>query len=567
MGSRTACVAASARLILVAIGVLGAATAAHSQADPAIVGAGDSVSAQSLRDQLFSAQLPFEPMPPQGTTPVLKELVRGGWPLGAPLEATSRDLPGKRGITCREVRFTSHQWRGKPVRIFGYYACPSRRSGRVPGLLLVHGGGGYATLDRVTEAAAQGYAALSIDLPGGGALRDGKSRSTGPDMTVQQLFTVKPTLADNYIYNAVLAQMRSVSFLRGRPEVDPARIGLLGVSWGGATGLITTSLDRRITCFVNMYGAGLLWDGSTWHDYLRKLPAGEFRLWEENFDPSRYVPDIRVPVLGITGTNDNCYYLHRFLRTLRGIQPTPDLVLRPNLDHKIDDAARAACFRWLAVQLKGDNAQGPPRLNGMKVEASSAGVRVSVRAGGRVSVRRAEVCYGAVGDVGWTNRQWRTVKCEPDRYAAWWSADIPLPTQITYVFCNVHFTDGSALSTPVHSVGKAVINRQEFALDAPFMYDGSFLVEAHAFAGFVGGTVEASPEGATLIRRGERQARCNAHRLGNLSFVGLRDACEQLGGVVMLQDGRPRVRLPELETAPDPGGKPESGGDPNLAGG
>jgi len=387
-------------------------------------------------------------MPQWDGTPVLKALLQSGWALGAPLDATYRELSGPHHTVCREVRFKSHDWRGRPVRIFGYYAYPKTRNGRVPGLLIVHGGGGYATLDRVTEAAAQGYAALSIDLPGGGTLREGKSRSTGPDMTVRQLFTVKPDLCDNYIYNAVLAQMRAISFLRTRPEVDPSRIGLMGVSWGGATGLITTSLDRRITCFVNIYGAGLLWDGSTWHDYLRKLPEGEFRLWEANFDPSRYVPDIRVPVLGVTGTNDNCYYLHRFLRTLRAIQPTPDLVLRPNLDHKIDDTARSACFRWLAVKLKGDHAKAPPRLAGLKIEATARGARVSVQAGGQVAVRRAEVCYGPVGDVGWTNREWRTVKCSPDRYAAWWSADIPLPTQITYAFASVQFADGSLLSTP-----------------------------------------------------------------------------------------------------------------------
>jgi dienelactone hydrolase len=554
MGFRLVLPAAARLWALAILTVCGAVSAADARSEPPIVGAGESVTTDSVRHQLLSPALPYEPMPQWDGTPVLKALLQSGWALGAPLDATYRELSGPHHTVCREVRFKSHDWRGRPVRIFGYYAYPKTRNGRVPGLLIVHGGGGYATLDRVTEAAAQGYAALSIDLPGGGTLREGKSRSTGPDMTVRQLFTVKPDLCDNYIYNAVLAQMRAISFLRTRPEVDPSRIGLMGVSWGGATGLITTSLDRRITCFVNIYGAGLLWDGSTWHNYLRKLPEGEFRLWEANFDPSRYVPDIRVPVLGVTGTNDNCYYLGRFLRTLRAIQPTPDLVLRPNLDHKIDDTARSACFRWLAVKLKGDHAKAPPRLAGLKIEATAKGARVSVQAGGQVAVRRAEVCYGPVGDVGWTNREWRTVKCSPDRYAAWWSADIPLPTQITYAFASVQFADGSLLSTPVHSVATAVIDGKSLALDVPFMYDGSFLVEVHALANFVGGRVEVSPGGAVLLSRGDSQARLNPHRLGDLCYVGLRDACEQLGGVVGFRDSKAQISLPRLLTSPRPGG-------------
>ncbi|NSW54419.1 MAG: alpha/beta fold hydrolase [Armatimonadetes bacterium] len=554
MGFRSAVPASSFLWALAAFAAWGAVSAADARVEPDIVGAGEPLSPESVRRQLLSAAVPYEPMPQWDGTPVLKALLEKGWALGAPLEATYRELSGPRGIACREVRFKSHDWGGKPVRIFGYYAYPKSRNGRVPGLLMVHGGGGYATLDRATEAAAQGYAALSIDLPGRGTLREGKSRSTGPAMTVHQLFTVKPDLRDNYIYNAVLAQLRAVSFLRTRPEVEPKRIGLIGVSWGGATGLITTSLDRRITCFVNIYGAGLLWDGSTWHEYLRKLPEGEFRLWEANFDPSRYVPDIRVPVLGVTGTNDNCYYLNRFLRTLRAIKPAPDLVLRPNLDHKIDDKARSSCFRWLGVKLKGDHAKAPPRLAAMKIEATTKGARVSVQAGGQVAVRGAEVCYGPVGDVGWTNREWRTVNGSPDRYATWWSADIPLPTQITYVFASVQFADGSLLSTPVHSVATAVIDSKKLALDVPFMYDGSFLVEAHALAGFIGGDVEVSPDGAVLLSRGDRQAHLNSHRLGDLCYVGLRDACEQLGGIVVFRDNKAQVSLPTLHNSPRPAG-------------
>lgn len=518
---------------------------------PAVVSAGLTAD---ILSQLTSAAPLYEPLPEWHVTPILRQLVDGGWNARGPLEADVKALgtriAGSRRVKCYQVRFNSHMWGGKPVRIFAFYAHPAS-GGKFPGLLVVHGGGGYATMDRCLEAASRGYAALSIDLPGKGTLREDHSRSTGPDMTVKQIFTVKPTLRDNYLYNAVLAQMRSITFLCNRTEVDPGRIGLVGVSWGGATGLITTSLDKRVKCFVNMFGSGLLFDGSTWHTYFDKLPPREFAAWEDNFDASRYVAGIRVPVLGLTGTNDNCYYLHRFMRTMGAIQPTPDLCLRPNLDHKIDEPARSAYYKWLAVHLQGVSKGSPPRITGFRIGADDRGALVHVRAGGKVPVKRVEVCYGKTGDVGWTNRKWTTVSCSPDSAKSWWGASVPLPTQITYLFASVHFGDGSLLSTPVHAVGRAVVNGKPFALDVPFMYEGSFLVEAHAFAQLTGARVIEITTGDAPVVRIERngvEAACSVQRrLGELCYVGLRDVAQRLNGTVILKNDRPHITMPPLK--------------------
>lgn len=507
-------------------------------------GAGAAVLAD-----LQSARLLYESPPARRVEPVLRRVMAGGFDLGAPLQAQVRRIRAPRGLNCFEVRFVSHSWRGAPVRIFGYFAYPAGRGGPYPGLLLVHGGGGYATLERVTEAAREGYAAFAIDLPGKGTLRERHSRSTGPDMTVQQIFTVKPEMTDNFLYHAVLAQMRSVTFLRTRPEVDRERIGLVGVSWGGATGLITTSLDRRVKCFVNLYGAGFLRGGSTWHQYLDRLPPDEVRAWEDNFDASRYVADIRVPVLGVTGTNDNCYYLPRFMQTLRAIRPTPDLLLRPNLDHKVDDTAKRGYYRWLAVHLKGANAASPPGIRSLRVGAGERAVRVYVQPAGRVAVSAARIIHSEVGEVGWTNRRWKSARCVADRSRSWWSAEIPLTTQTMYVFANVHFADGSVVSTPVHTVGLAKIGGRMFPMHAPFMYDGPLLVEAHYLAGITGGTAQEAVSSPRIrLTRNGRQVTCDSRKVGALHYISLRDAAEGLGGIVVWTRESPAIiiSLPRL---------------------
>lgn len=513
-----------------------------------------SSASQAIAEQLESASLLHEPMPARTVTPILRKLVDEGWDVGAKLDVSTRRIRSRisnwRKVNCYEVRFTSHQWRGKPVRIFGYYAHPAFHGETFPALLLVHGGGGYATIERVVKAAGRGYAALSIDLPGKGTLRENHSRSTGPDMTVERIFTVKPKLTDNYIYHAVLAQMRAVTFLRTREQVDRERIGLVGVSWGGATGLITTSLDKRIKCFVNVYGSGFLRGACTWHEYLDTLPPEEFDAWERHFDASRYVADINVPVLGLTGTNDNCYYLPRFLKTMRGIEPTPPLLLRPNLDHKLDDPAREGYYKWLAVQLKGLHAKGPPALRALRIGSADEGVRVFVRPGGCVAVGRAEVSYGKVGNIGWTNREWKQVACAPDDAKAWWSAKIPLPSQVTYAFATVYFVDGSVLSTPVHSVATAVIAGETVVLDVAYMYQGSVRAEAHHLAALVGGEVApASEPGRPKLTRNGWEAHPSAVRLGDLLFVRLRETCAQWGGIVDWRHGQLVISLPSRPKA------------------
>lgn len=498
----------------------------------------DDREARSLASQMASGRLVYEPVPAFEGTPVLKGLMAGGWKPTEDLQASFTPLPtvrvGSLQVALYQVYYTSHSWRGKPVRIFGYYGHPVKPGKRQPALLLVHGGGGYATLDRVQEAALHGYAALCIDLPGKGLQRERRSRSTGPDMTVEQIFNTRPDVTDSYIYHAVLSQMRGISLLCNRPEVDANRIGLLGVSWGGATGLITTSLDTRVRAFVDLYGSGYLWGGSTWHAYFERLAKGEYQRWEDNYDASRYVGDIRVPVLGVTGTNDNCYYLDRFVRTLSHIQPTPDLLLRPNLDHKIDEVAKHALYEWLDVQLKG-TVRRPPTLQGFRSQATPTGLRLFVYPGGQADVSRVEVCYGETGSqgIGWTNRTWRTVLCIPDTQRSWWSGEIVPPTQVTYAFATVYFGNGSVLSTPVHSVSRLTFGGRVYPVDLPLMVNSPMRIEARLFAQLAGASFIDGPEaGKVTLERSGKQAVLEARRLGDLRFVKVREATEDLGGKV-----------------------------------
>ena len=44
--------------------------------------------------------------------------------------------------------------------------------------------------------------------------------------------------------------LRSIEYLQLRPEVDPGRIGCVGLSYGGTMTLYTAALDERVKCAV-----------------------------------------------------------------------------------------------------------------------------------------------------------------------------------------------------------------------------------------------------------------------------------------------------------------------------
>ena len=67
-----------------------------------------------------------------------------------------------------------------------------------------------------------------------------------------------------WTYHAVAAVIRGHSLLLAQKEVDPQRIGLTGISWGGYLTCIVAGLDDRLKVAVPVYGCGFLHENSCW---------------------------------------------------------------------------------------------------------------------------------------------------------------------------------------------------------------------------------------------------------------------------------------------------------------
>lgn len=102
----------------------------------------------------------------------------------------------------------------------------------------------------------------------------------------------------------------AVRALRSRPDIDPARIGLVGHSEGGLIGPIVASKDPAIAFVVSMAGNGV--PGEAMMRERTRLfkappPPADDSPWFRTFmttDPQPILKQLRMPVLAVFGEKD-----------------------------------------------------------------------------------------------------------------------------------------------------------------------------------------------------------------------------------------------------------------------
>jgi dienelactone hydrolase len=234
--------------------------------------------------------------------------------------------------SLRKLYYESEPRGGRPTRVFAYCAFPAETQKPGPALVLVHGGGGTAFPEWAQLWAKRGYVALAMDLAGHGP--DGKRLPEGgPDQGDAAKFPPPKTpLTDIWSYHAVAAVIRGVSVLRALPQVDPERIGITGISWGGYLTCLVAGLDHRLKVAVPVYGCGFLHENSVWLPIFQKMPSEWRATWVAHFDPSRYLGQARMPVLFVNGTNDFAYPLDSYQKSYRLVK-NRQLCVTVNMPH------------------------------------------------------------------------------------------------------------------------------------------------------------------------------------------------------------------------------------------
>lgn len=204
-------------------------------------------------------------------------------------------------------------WKGRPTRVFAWIGLPGNRSGKVPGIVLVHGGGGTAFKEWVRKWNDRGFAAISIAVEGQTDRRSASEANTKSNrMAWERHAWAGPSrneiygdfsepLADQWIFHAVADTILANSLLRALPEVDATKVGVMGISWGGVITSTVIGLDARFAFAIPTYGCGHLFDAP--NQYGRALAQNE--LYRQVWDPMVWLDRAKMPLLWFSWPEDS----------------------------------------------------------------------------------------------------------------------------------------------------------------------------------------------------------------------------------------------------------------------
>lgn len=216
---------------------------------------------------------------------------------------TDRDDPREEPITRYSSTREAAAYESRDRKIFGVLHRPVAPELRAcPALAMYHGFMAakhqlpHRLFVQLAEALAQiGVVSLRIDLPG-----RGDSEGDSIDISVE---------------DDLAAAQQALDFLATRPEVDRARLGVVGISWGGLLAATLAGRDPRVVATVlwsSVPSEAIDWrptfqdvDGRRVSEFVGNLVGEQFYAGLHQLSPLADLARARGPVLLVYGTADD----------------------------------------------------------------------------------------------------------------------------------------------------------------------------------------------------------------------------------------------------------------------
>ena len=298
----------------------------------------------------------------------------------APLDPQTRVRPDGSHYQAEHFSFASEPGE----RVTGIFLAPIAAKGRRPVAIVLHGTGAKKEeqLALLRTLADRGLTGVAIDARHHGERarsRDGIDEYLGALLTSYRTRQGHP-----YMYDTVWDTMRLVDYLLTRPDVDPARIALVGISKGGTETYLTAAVDPRIAVAVPIIGVqGFRWalDHGAWQPrvatfqaavdgaardegalpvdaaFVRKFYARVAPGIDGEFDGPAMLPLIAPrPLLVINGDSDprtpipavmECIHAAEQAYAAAGVNEKLGLYLQPHAGHVFTPVAELVAMDWL----------------------------------------------------------------------------------------------------------------------------------------------------------------------------------------------------------------------------
>ncbi len=198
------------------------------------------------------------------------------------------------------------------TKVFAYVAVPETASPQnpVPGIVLVHGGGGTAFYEWVAFWVNRGYAAIAMDTEGNMPTASSRMNNNDHGPSVRNHGPLNAAFNDFYkpveqqwAYHAAAAVIACNSYLRSLPCVDPDRIGITGISYGGFLTCQVAAYDDRFCFAAPVYGSLDQRFGDTWFGQFFKNDARKAALWDDN----AILAGCKTPFFYLNGNVDSAF--------------------------------------------------------------------------------------------------------------------------------------------------------------------------------------------------------------------------------------------------------------------
>ena len=336
------------------------------------------------------------------------------------------------------IYFNALNYEGKLTKVFAWLGFPEERKGKVPGIVLVHGGGGTAFKQWVKKWNDHGYAAISIAVEGQTDVRNATAKDQDNPSGWQRHAWAGPRrigiygdsdepLKDQWMYHAVADTILANSLLRSLPGVDEGKVGVMGISWGGVITSTVIGIDQRFAFAIPTYGCGHLFD--TANQYGRAL--GKNELYRHVWDPMMRINRAELPVLWLSWPQDQHFPMD-CLAACYHAAPGPHLVtLIPGMGHGHGAGWNQPDSYAFAESVILD---GKPWCSQISTRANGASLEV-VFSSSKALDRAVLISTIDAGFTG--NRKWIESPARLQQMDGQWVVTARLPNETTACFVNV----------------------------------------------------------------------------------------------------------------------------------
>ena len=313
------------------------------------------------------------------------------------------------------------------TRTFAYLGIPKEAAGSehgFPAVVLVHGGNGKAESEWVRQWVARGYVALAMDLNAQmytpAAYGEFSANPEGGPHGYGSFEQMEKKLHDTWVYHSVSNAVLARKILAELPCVDPGRIGIAGISWGGMITYLTAAVCPDFAFCSVSYTMAYLYEDPLWQNSgLREDKMGKgFVRWKKYFDPSRYIPEIQMPTLLIRGADDIAFSTALWNRTVSLFRALLYLSQHRSMVHDQNHGAdQREIFAFADSVVRG----GPALLRVSPLGRQDGTVRFGTEGGEAVS---AELLWSASESENGYEWQWNALPMKRVRGGVW-EAELP----------------------------------------------------------------------------------------------------------------------------------------------